>query len=279
MAERFPRLSREEEQSLFIAWRDTCDVAAREKLVRANLRYVVQLAWMYRNYQTDLDELIAEGNLGIIRALEKFDPDKGNRFVTYLVAWVRTYIVNYILRNWSLVYGSKALRPEAFFRLRREYARNLGLVGDDEKAKELLSESFHLPVEKITAMLIRMGHDVSLDVNYTTDPDNPPLLNTLVCQADDLDLALGKMRNATAAQVLVSSILQTLHPREQYIAEHRLMAYEESKETLAEIGRHLGVSRERVRQLEMGAIVKLKHRIQLHWRAALTPHLQEGSDA
>jgi RNA polymerase sigma-32 factor len=120
MVQAFPQLSREEEMDLAKAWSERGDEEAADKLVRAHLRYVVAIALKYRRYGVPLSELIAEGNFGVVHALKKFQPDRGNRFVTYAAYWIRAYVLNYVIRSWSLVgAGSGALRSKMFFRLRR----------------------------------------------------------------------------------------------------------------------------------------------------------------
>jgi len=128
-----PELSREEEADLARAWRDHQNQPAAARLALANLRHVVSIAISYRRYGIPLAELIAEGNFGIVHAIRKYDPERGNRFVTYAAYWIRAYILNHVIHSWSLVgVGSGPLRSKMFFRLRRERARIAGLVGEGE---------------------------------------------------------------------------------------------------------------------------------------------------
>ena len=140
MVQKLPKLTREDELELCKQWQNHADTKARDKLVRCHLRYVVAIALKYRRYGLPLSELIAEGNFGIVHALSKFEPDRGNRFVTYAAYWIRAYILNYIIRSWSLVgVGSGALRSKMFFKLRREKVRISNLVGEGEQADEMLA--------------------------------------------------------------------------------------------------------------------------------------------
>lgn len=252
-----PVLTREEEHELALRWRDTHDQAAGERLVRANLRYVVAIALTYRRYGLRLADLIAEGNVGLVTALRKFDPDKGTRFVTYAAYWIRAYILNYVIRSWSLVgSGSGPLRSKLFFRLRRERARIANLVSEREEAMEQLAGQLGTTVEKLSPMMQRLeARDVSLDQKAFADSEVTKLEMleaTGVSQEEELEtreresLLGGRIKDALSA----------LDTRERFIVERRILADEEL--SLAEIGRQLGVSRERARQLEARAKKKLR---------------------
>ena len=135
-------------------WSSHQDRAAADRLVRSHLRYVVAIALKYRRYGIPLSELIAEGNFGVVHALKKFEPERGNRFVTYAAYWIRAYILNYIIRSWSLVgVGSGALRSKMFFKLRRERVRITNLVGEGEEADEMLAQRFNMPTAQVTRMV------------------------------------------------------------------------------------------------------------------------------
>ncbi len=145
---------------------------AREALVRAHLRYVVAIALKYRRYGLPTPcELVAEGNFGVVHALQKFDTNRGTRFVTYAAYWIRAYILNHIIRSWSLVgVGSGALRSKMFFKLRRERVRITNLVGEGDHADELLAKALDVPKAKVTAMVRRLeARDVSLDAKVYDD--------------------------------------------------------------------------------------------------------------
>jgi len=161
----YPQLSREDELVLTKRWLEQQDEPAREELVRAHLRYVVAIALKYRRYGLPLGELVAEGNFGVVHALQKFDTSRGTRFVTYAAYWIRAYILNHIIRSWSLVgVGSGALRSKMFFKLRRERVRITNLVGEGDHADELLAKALDVPKAKVTAMVRRLeARDVSLD--------------------------------------------------------------------------------------------------------------------
>jgi len=263
MVQSFPQLNRETELELATKWRDANDVDAADKLVRAHLRYVVAIALKYRRYGVPLSELISEGNFGVVHALKKFQPERGNRFVTYAAYWIRAYILNYIIRSWSLVgAGSGALRSKMFFRLRREKVRVLNLVGDGAAADELLAERLGLTLEQVQSMLRRLeARDVSLDAKVYED-SGTSVVDTLVSPAEDQEQTLAASGVQEKLKDAVREAVDELDDRERYIVENRLMADPEDELSLAELGRRLGVSRERARQLEARAKKKLRGRLQ-----------------
>ena len=167
----FPQLSREEELALMLRWAQTQDESARQSVVESHLRYVVAIALKYRRYGMPIAELIAEGNFGVVHALNKFDAARGTRFVTYAAYWIRAYILNHVIRSWSLVgVGSGALRSKMFFKLRRERVRITNLVGEGDHADELLAQALELPKAKVVSMVRRLeSHDVSLDAKVFDD--------------------------------------------------------------------------------------------------------------
>jgi RNA polymerase sigma-32 factor len=262
MVQHLPRLSRQEEMEISTRWCHNGDEKAKDMLVRAHLRYVVAIALKYRRYGLPLGELIAEGNFGVVHALGKFEPERGNRFVTYAAYWIRAYMLNYIIRSWSLVSaGSGALRSKMFFKLRRERVRITNLVGEGERADELLAERFNMPKQQISAMLRRLdGRDVSLD-SKVFDDALTTLVDTLQSPDASQEESVGGQQIHERLTTSVGRALEVLDQRERFIVEKRLMADSEDELSLAEIGRRLGVSRERARQLEARAKRKLKAQI------------------
>jgi RNA polymerase sigma-32 factor len=260
--QQFPRLSRERESELFNRWHTQRDEEAKDELIQANLRYVVAIALKYRRYGLPLSDLLAEGSIGIMHALTKFEPEREFRFVTYSAYWIRACILTYIIRSWSMVGGgSGALRSKMFFKLRREKVRITNLVGEGEIADQMLADRFKLPKEQVVAMMARLEkRDVSLDVpvyenGLSTLVDTLP--STEANQEDVYSDSQGQRRTES----VVRTALDSLDRRERFIVEHRLMADSEQEKSLAELGRILGVSRERARQLEVRAKRKLKVRI------------------
>ena len=260
--QQFPRLTRERETELFNRWHNERDEQAKDELIQANLRYVVAIALKYRRYGLPLSDLLAEGSIGIMHALSKFEPEREFRFVTYSAYWIRACILTHIIRSWSMVGGgSGALRSKMFFKLRREKVRITNLVGEGEIADQMLAERFNLPKEQVVAMMLRLEkRDVSLDVpvyenGLATLVDTLP--STDASQEDLYSESQGQHRTESVVHVA----LESLDRRERFIVEHRLMVDAEQEKSLAELGRILGVSRERARQLEVRAKRKLKVRI------------------
>lgn len=257
-----PKLSREEEEQLLERWYTHGQVGARDELVSTQLRYVVAIALKYKRYGVPVSELVAEGNFGVVHALKKFEPARGNRFVTYAAYWIRAYILNYIIRSWSLVgVGSGALRSKMFFKLRRERIRVTNLLGEGDAADEELAERLSIPKEKLGGMLRRLeARDVSLDTPLFDD-SGATLIDALANTGANQEDKLIENRRGVRVQSLVRDAVKDLDKRERYIVEHRMMADAEDEMSLAEIGRQLGVSRERARQLEARAKRKLEARI------------------
>lgn len=257
-----PELSREKEADLARTYRDKGDQKAAAHLALANLRHVVSIAISYRRYGIPLADLIAEGNFGIVHAIRKYDPERGNRFVTYAAYWVRAYILNHVIHSWSLVgVGSGPLRSKMFFRLRRERARIAGLVGEGEVGDNMLAEKFGAPAEKVLEMARRLeARDVSLDTKVFEDGARS-LVDTLVADEQDQEERFSRAEEGQLLREKLTLAVQNLDPRERYIVEARMMADPEEELSLAEIGRRLGVSRERARQLEARAKKKLRDRL------------------
>jgi RNA polymerase sigma-32 factor len=257
-----PRLSREEEHDLAIRAR-AGDRAAADALVEANLRFVVAVALQYRRYGIPIWELIAEGSLGLMMAVRKFDPERGTRFVTYAGYWIRAYVLDLVVKSTSMVgAGSGVLRSKLFFRLRRERAQIASMEQDPERRLELLAQRFNVDVDKARSMLMQLdARDVSLDVSAYPE-STATLLDTLRDAGDDQERELMQAQAQQRVHEDLTDALRSLDNRERYIVENRIMGDEEL--SLAELGRHLGVSRERARQLEARAKRKLRRQLEAH---------------
>lgn len=250
-----PALNRQEEHELAIRALEG-DQEAIDQLVQANLRYAVAVGLQYRRYGIPVADLIAEGNLGLMMAVRKFDPHRGTRFVTYAGYWIRAYVLDCVVRSTTMVgAGSGPLRSKIFFRLRRERARVANLVEDPTERNDELARRFDVTPEKMREMTRRLdSRDVSLD-QPVFDDSGTTLGDTLPGGASQEEGYIeAERRNAVEGRLV--GALAELDRRERYIVERRLMAHEEM--SLAAIGRHLGVSRERARQLEARAKKKLR---------------------
>ena len=256
-----PEIGRDEEIELARAAKRG-DRAARDKLLAANLRHVVGIAYRYRRYGIAVGELIAEGNVGLVHALGKFDPERGTRLLTYAAYWIRAYILNHVVHNWSLVgLGSGPLRSKMFFGLRRERARLAAQGGEGEGRNERLAAIFGAPVERVTAVAQRLeARDVSLDTRVWDDGERTHL-DDLADDARDPEAGVVHAEQAALLGGVVAEAVARLDPRERWIVEVRMLADPDDELSLAEIGRRLGVSRERARQIEERAKKKLREAV------------------
>ncbi len=254
-----PRLDREAEHELAIKAR-AGDTHAAHQLVEANLRFVVAVALQYRRYGIPLAELIAEGSVGLLLAVRKFDPERGTRFVTYAGYWIRAYVLDLVVKSASLVGGGTGvLRSKLFFRLRRERAQLANTERDPSKIVDELAQRFHVDSERMTTMLRQLdSKDVSLDASAQPG-GSTSMLDTLRDESQNQEEIFAHAEQQTGLVTRLDVALDTLDRRERYIVEQRIMAEDEI--SLAELGRRLGVSRERARQIEARAKRKLRKQL------------------
>jgi len=255
---RIALLSVDEEQRLARAYRDEGDLDAAHTLVTSNLRFVVKVAHEYRSYGLKMADLIQEGNIGLMKGVQKFDPDRQIRLISYAVWWIKAYIQNYILKNWSLVkLGTTQAQRKLFFSLARtkreleKLGKGGAIVADSAVARKL-----HVKPQEVVEMQQRLsGRDFSLDAPLGED-GGVSHLDLLESTEADASVELMESETRSIAQQRISAALSRLDPRERFIIEQRLMADEPM--TLSELGDHYQVSRERARQLEIRAKAKLK---------------------
>jgi RNA polymerase sigma-32 factor len=256
---RLPLLTVEEEQRLARAHRDQGDLEAAHKLVTSNLRFVVKVSYEYRSYGFKMADLIQEGNIGLMKAVQKFDPDRQIRLISYGVWWIKAYIQNYILKNWSLVkLGTTQAQRKLFFSLART-KRELEKLGEDGATitEGAVAKKLHVKANEVLEMQQRLeGRDLSLDAPMG-DEGGTSHLDFLDAGAVDPaeELAVHEVR--TVARERVAKAMARLDPRERFIIEQRLMNDEPM--TLSELGAHYQISRERARQLEIRAKAKLRN--------------------
>jgi RNA polymerase sigma-32 factor len=258
--ERFETLDRAKEQELARQYLRSGDDRLAHRLAHANLRFVVRIAYGYRGYGLRVADLIEEGNLGLLEAVRRFDPERGLRFMTYATYWVRAYILAHILKQRTLVgVGTGPLQSRLFFRLARERGRLTAALGEHASREEIdrrLAARFRTTPERITQIGARLeAKDVSLDAPVFRDGPTTGV-EVLPDQPHDLADTLEERRRHAEVRRRVAAVLRTLQPRERYIVDHRLLGDDE--ETLAEIGATLHLSRERVRQLETRIKGKLR---------------------
>lgn len=255
---RHPLLTRDEEMSLAYSYRDDGDVSAAHRMVVGNLRFVVKIAHEYRHYGLKKLDLIQEGNMGLMMAVKKFDPDRGYRLISYAVWWIRAQIQSFIQRSWSMVkVGMTGSRRKLFFKLRSERAllEKNALPGEKPTNADIAK---HLGVSEadVDAMEVVMaGRDFSLDTTLT-DESGTSHLDLLADENASQEEYVAQLEEHQAVREKLAEVAADSNEKEQYIIEHRLL--DEEPMSLQEIGTHFGVSRERIRQLESRVMGKLK---------------------
>lgn len=254
-------LDQEEETELVLRVQRQADRKAADRLVRAHLPLVMTTARKYFRYGVPMEDLIAEGNFGLLHALRKFDPGRGFRFRTYAQHWVRASMVGHVLKTWSLVSsGCQGLRTRWFFRLRRETARGAPRLDSAERAERELATLIGVKPDELRGLLQHVdARDLSLDA--PTAVDSPQRFADILAAPDDPERAFLARQDDWSLTAAVTRAVATLDPRERYIVERRLMAEPDETLTLTDIGHTLGVSRERARQLQGRAAQKLRSRI------------------
>lgn len=264
MVNAIPALSREEELSLARAYLEDGDIRAKQRVIQCNLRHVVPLALRYRHFGVSLGELIAEGNLALVGALDRFEPQRGLRFATYANHWVRAEILGLVLKQRSMVGGGKGpLRAKYVFKLRREHNELVTRLGDQDAALEELGKRFRKAPEEVRDILSRIdSRDASLEMRVGEEGGTGATLCDMIAGSGELpeDEVAGDERRETVGSA-VQSATEDLGERERYILENRLMADRDTRMSLVQIGKHFGVSRERARQLEVALKQKLRKRL------------------
>ena len=255
---RFPMLEPQEEYMLAKRWREHGDREAAHKLVTSHLRLVAKIAMGYRGYGLPIGEVISEGNVGLMQAVRRFEPDKGFKLATYAMWWIRASIQEYILRSWSLVkMGTTASQKKLFFNLRKAKSRISALDEGDMRDDQVSSIATKLGVAKqeVIDMNRRLGGDASLNAPLREEGegewqdwlvDDSASQESVLVDREETDTRLGALRNA----------LRVLNPRERRIFEARRLA--DDPITLEELSSEFGFSRERVRQIEVRAFEKVQ---------------------
>ncbi|MDQ1238092.1 MAG: polymerase sigma-32 factor [Thermodesulfobacteriota bacterium] len=254
--ESYPILSRQEENALALKYRDNEDERAGQTLITANLRFVIKVALGYRNYGVKLMDLIQEGNIGLIKAVERFDPDKGYRLISYAIWWIKAYIQNYIIRSWSLVkMGTTQAQRKLFYRI--SDLPEFKDLDDHHENVCRLAEKINVTEDEVIDMAARLrAHDFSLD-DVISDTSRDSFADTLRDESPDQETTLAELQEQMDLKIWADNALNTLNSREKYIVEQRLLS--DAPLTLKELGKHFGITRERARQIERAALKKLKY--------------------
>ncbi|AJF05895.1 RNA polymerase sigma factor RpoH [Geoalkalibacter subterraneus] len=256
---RFDILSREEEYDLARRYYKRGEIDAAHRLICANLRFVVKIAYEYRGYGLKLLDLIQEGNIGLMMAVKKFNPERGIRLISYAVWWIRAYIHNFIIRSWSLVkIGTTQAQKKLFFKLSRTRAKIAHLQGDDDPAR--IAKELEVEEDEVESMALRMSaRDASLDLELSEGEDYS-LLDTLADERDNQEQLLAQQEESRARKLQVRSALAVLNERERRIISERILA--EDPRTLQDLAADYGISRERVRQVEQNAMNKMRRALE-----------------
>ncbi len=259
---RFPMLEPQEEFMLAKRWREHDDRDAAHKLVTSHLRLVAKIAMGYRGYGLPIGEVISEGNVGLMQAVKRFEPDKGFRLATYAMWWIRAAIQEYILRSWSLVkMGTTAAQKRLFFNLRKAKSRISALEEGDLKPEQLKQIATQLGVteQEVTDMNRRLSGDTSLNAPIRADTESGEWQDWLVDESESQEARLVESEEFDNRRTALKGALSVLNDRERRIFEARRLADEPV--TLEELASEFGVSRERVRQIEVRAFEKVQQAV------------------
>ncbi len=256
---KFPMLAPEQEFMLAKQWQEQGDREAAHQLVTSHLRLVAKIAMGYRGYGLPVAELISEGNVGMMQAVKRFDPDKGFRLATYAMWWIRASIQEYILHSWSLVkMGTTAAQKKLFFNLRKIKGR-LQAFEDGDLAPETvakISEELSVPEQDVINMNRRLaGSDSSLNAPLRVDGDGE-WQDWLEDDSQNQEASFAETEELGLRRVMLQDAMKTLNERERHILTERRLT--EDAKTLEDLSQEYGVSRERVRQIEVRAFEKLQ---------------------
>ena len=255
---RFPMREPEEEYMLAKRWREHGDREAAHKLVTSHLRLVAKIAMGYRGYGLPIGEVISEGNVGLMQAVRRFEPDKGFKLATYAMWWIRASIQEYILRSWSLVkMGTTASQKKLFFNLRKAKSRISALDEGDLCADQVavIAKRLGVAQQDVVDMNCRLGGDASLNAPLLEDGDGE-WQDWLVDESASQETILADREESNARLDALKNALRVLNPRERRIFEARRLA--ENPITLAELAEEFGVSGERVRQIDVSSFEKVQ---------------------
>jgi RNA polymerase sigma-32 factor len=259
---RFPMLEPQDEFMLAKRWREHGDRDAAHKLVTSHLRLVAKIAMGYRGYGLPISEVISEGNVGLMQAVKRFEPDKGFRLATYAMWWIKAAIQEYILRSWSLVkMGTTANQKKLFFNLRKAKSKISALEEGDLRPDQvkLIAKRLGVTEQDVVDMNRRLGGDVSLNAPIRDDGDSGEWQDWLVDEVSDQETRLVEDEESDNRRKALGDALSVLNERERRIFEARRLA--DDPVTLEDLAAEFGVSRERVRQIEVRAFEKVQRAV------------------
>ena len=257
-------LDAETELQLAYAWRDCRDEAALHRLITAYMRLAISMAAKFKRYGAPMNDLVQEAGLGLMKAADKFDPDRGVRFSTYAVWWIKASVQDYVMRNWSMVRtGSTSSQKSLFFNMRRvqaqleREAQQTGENLDKHQLNQLIATEVGVPLSDVEMMDGRLsGSDFSLNATQASDEEGREWIETLEDENARADLTVEEEHDQKRLANWLGVAMEALNDREQFIVRERKLI--DSPRTLESLGAELGLSKERVRQLEAAAFGKMR---------------------
>ena len=259
---RFPLLEPQDEYMFAKRWREHGDGDAAHRLVTSHLRLVAKIAMGYRGYGLPISEVISEGNVGLMQAVKRFEPEKGFRFATYAMWWIKAAIQEYILRSWSLVkMGTTANQKKLFFNLRKAKSKISALEEGDLRPDQvkIIARRLGVTEQDVVDMNRRLGGDVSLNAPIREEGDSGEWQDWLVDEISDQETRLAESEESDNRRKALGESLSVLNDRERRIFEARRLA--DDPITLGDLASEFGVSRERVRQIEVRAFEKVQRAV------------------
>jgi len=261
-------LDAETELKLTYAWRDQRDEAALHRLITAYMRLAISMASKFRRYGAPMNDLIQEAGLGLMKAADKFDPDRGVRFSTYAVWWIKASIQDYVMRNWSMVRtGSTSSQKSLFFNLRRVQARlereaqARGEELDRHQMRQMISTEIGVPLHDVEMMEGRLsGSDFSLNATQSSEDEGREWIDTIEDEGSQAADIVETAHDTAALRNWLLEALAALNDRERFIVRERKLR--DDPRTLESLGEELGLSKERVRQLEAAAFAKMRKKLE-----------------
>ncbi|MFP1643984.1 RNA polymerase factor sigma-32 [Pontitalea aquivivens] len=266
-------LDAETEIELARAWRDRRDVAAMQRLVSAYMRLAISMASKFRRYGAPMNDLIQEASLGLLKAADKFDPDRGVRFSTYAVWWIKASIQDFVMRNWSMVRtGSTSSQKALFFNLRRVQAQlereaeAEGVTLDGAQLRQRVAETIGVPLADVEMMQGRLaGSDFSLNATQSSDEEGREWIEALEDDGARAEDTVAETHDMALMRDWLGEAMDRLTPRERFIVTQRRLR--DDPRTLESLGEELGLSKERIRQLEVQAFTKMRKSLESHGNA------------
>ena len=275
---RFPMLEPKEEYMLAKRWREHGDTEAAHKLVTSHLRLVAKIAMGYRGYGLPISEVVSEGNVGLMQAVKRFEPDKGFRLATYAMWWIKASIQEYILRSWSLVkMGTTANQKKLFFNLRKAKSKISALQEGDLRPDQvkLIAQRLGVTEQDVVDMNRRLGGDASLNAPIRDDGDSGEWQDWLADNSESQETVMAAQEELDNRRKALGSALEVLNERERRIFEARRLA--DDPVTLEELAEEFNVSRERVRQIEVRAFEKVQKAVKNRVAAMEAPAAQPAA--